>query len=102
MKTTLIGSSNVQKFFKKENFANSDIAMIKCTKYEMFKLKMAELDSSTGLTIISVIENFICDFFNPGPQDEAQFEKDFDLFMGDFAMTLDEAAKRLPETKFVI
>ena len=102
MKTTLIGSSNVQRFFKKENFANSDIAMIKCTKYEMFKLKMAELESSTGLTIISVIENFICDFFNPGPQDEAQFEKDFDLFMGDFAMTLDEAAKRLPETKFVI
>ena len=102
MKITLIGSSNVQRFFKKENYTIADIEMIKCTKIEMFRLKMSELEGSTDLAVISVIENFICDHFNPGPSDEAQFEKDFDVFMNDFVKTLEEAAKRLPKTNFVV
>ena len=102
MKITLIGSSNVQRFFKKETFVNADITMIKCTKWEMFELKMSELESSTELAIISVVENLICDHFNPGPLDEAQFERDFDGFMEGFMKVLAGAAARLPKTNFVI
>ena len=58
----IIGSSNINRFYKKENFPGfKECKMIKCCREEVFKVRMEDLVSEVKEVIISVIENFITD-----------------------------------------
>ena len=58
----IIGSSNINRFYKKEHFpAFKECKMIKCCREEVFKVRMDDLVSEVKEVIISVIENFITD-----------------------------------------
>ena len=58
----IIGSSNINRFYKKENFPGfKECKMIKCCREEVFKVRMDDLVSEVKEVIISVIENFITD-----------------------------------------
>ena len=72
----LIGSSNVNRFYKVEDFPSfKPCVMQKCCNIETFKVLMEELDDGDNEVMISVIENFICDEVNGEKEEKKSMRK---------------------------
>jgi hypothetical protein len=62
MLRTIIGSSNVSRYYKPELFEGySPFIMNNCTNQQVFDVKLDEIKASKGQVKISVIENILCD-----------------------------------------
>jgi hypothetical protein len=58
----LFGSSNVCPFYKPEAFKDlKPYVLIKCTKLEAFKARIACLKAVEKEVVVSVLNNFVCD-----------------------------------------
>ena len=98
----LIGSSNVNRFYKKENFPDfKECKMVKCCREEVFKVRMEDLMVEDKEVIVSVIENFISDSVGEN-KDEKVISTKIDETVERFLTTIEETAKRLPKTKFAV
>ena len=98
----LIGSSNVNRFYKKENFPGfKECKMVKCCREEVFKVRLDDLVAEDKEVIISVIENFIADAVGK-IKDEKAIAAKIDETIKRFLITIEETAMKLPGTKFAI
>ena len=62
MSHLIIGSSNVYRFYSPELFPdNKKYDVTRCTNYEVFKAKMASLETTVTRVVIQVVENFLED-----------------------------------------
>ncbi len=60
MANLLIGSSNVNRFYKAADFPDvRKYKMVKCTQMEGFTAYMDSLDKNNDTVLISVLENFV-------------------------------------------
>ena len=91
----LIGSSNVSRFYKIEDFPNfTPCNMSKCCTIESFKVRMEELEEVNTEIIISVIENFFCDAVGE-TREEKLIDEKIEEVMKDFLMVVKVTAERL-------
>ena len=101
MKSIIIGSSNIERFYKHLDDEKERIIVKKCTRIETFKVLMDDLETDDTQVIMSVIENFLCDSI--GIQTEKKIVEDrFNLTMREFLDVVKKTAERLPATKFVM
>jgi hypothetical protein len=103
MACLLIGSSNVARFYKPENFKDHrPYQMLKCTTVDSFTALMNELEvGNNNRVIISVFENIIIDATKTAKNDEERNG----LIKSSIGNSLDligKTAKRLPDSKFCI
>ena len=69
MERILIGSSNINRFYKPEAFKDhKPYIMVKSTKFEHFKVKMDGLEKGKKQVVVLVIENFLCDAVGSDPR----------------------------------
>ena len=102
MARILIGSSNIYRFYDVERIPTcKPYRMVNCTSIEVFRAKMDELEKVDKEVIISVIENFICDAVR-GVTDEVAANGLCEKSIKDFLKTVNETAKRLPDSKFAL
>ena len=98
MANLLIGSSNVNRFYKSADFPDvRKYKMVKCTQMEGFTAYMDSLDKINDTVLISVIENFVADAVGA---DTVEPEATIDKCIKDFLTTVLSAALRLPATRF--
>ena len=98
MANLLIGSSNVNRFYKVGDFSNvRKYKMVKCTQMDGFTAYMDGLDKDIDSVLISVLENFIVDAVGA---DVVGPEVSLDKCIKDFLTTILSAALRLPGTRF--
>ena len=98
----LIGSSNVSRFYKIEDFPNfTPCNMSKCCTIESFKVRMEELEEVNKEIIISVIENFFCDAVGEN-RDEKVIDEKIEEVMVDFLMVVKVTAERLGGSRFAL
>ena len=98
----LIGSSNVTRFYKIEDFPNfTPCNMSKCCTIESFKVRMEELEEVNKEIIISVIENFFCDAVGE-TRDEKLIDGKIEEVMVDFLMVVKVTAERLDGSRFAL
>jgi hypothetical protein len=100
MANLLIGSSNVNRFYKAPDFPNvRQYKMVKCTQKTGFDAYMGTLASSSRSVLVSVIENFVVDAVGA---DSIEPENAIDKCIKDFLCTIIETASKNLETKFGI
>jgi hypothetical protein len=98
----LIGSSNVSRFYKSEDFPNFTICnMTKCCTMETFMARMDSLEEEENEVIVSVLENFFCDAVG-NIKDEKQIDEKIEEVLTEFLKVVETAAKRLVNTKFAL
>ena len=98
----LIGSSNVSRFYKVEDFPNFvPCIMSKCCNIESFKVRMEELEEVNTEVIISVIENFFCNVVGE-TREENQIDVKIEEVMTDFLTVVKVTADRLSGTRFAL
>jgi hypothetical protein len=98
MANLLIGSSNVNRFYKAADFPNvRKYKMVKCTQTEGFTAYMDSLDKDVDSVLISVLENFVVDAVGA---DVVGPEVSIDKCIKDFLTTILSAALRLPRARF--
>ncbi len=103
MERILIGSSNINRFYKPEAFKDhKPYIMVKSTKFEHFKVKMDSLEKGKKQVVVSVIENFLCDAVGSDPQDEDRLNEIIESVIREFTGVIERAGKRDVESKFVI
>jgi hypothetical protein len=95
---TLIGSSNVYRFYNPRAFTSMrEYTLLKCTQVEVLKATLSSLKEDSKVVILSVVENFIVDAVGTNTKNP---EKAIKECIDDFLKDVDEAALRLPETRF--
>jgi hypothetical protein len=95
----LLGSSNIYRLYDAgDRKAIGDFKMIKCTRAETFEAHMSHLGPDCAFVLASVVENFICDAVTNQAEPDAEIVHCLKSFLA----VVEEAAKRLPETKFGI
>jgi hypothetical protein len=98
MANTLIGSSNVYRFYNPRSFTSTrEYTLLKCTQVEVLKATLSSLKEDSKVVILSVVENFIVDAVGTNTKNP---EKAIKECIDDFLKDVDEAALRLPETRF--
>ena len=98
----LIGSSNVSRFYKVEDFPNFiPCIMSKCCNIESFKVRMEELEEVNTEVIISVIENFFCNMVGE-TREENLIDVKIEEVMTDFLTVVKVTADRLSGTRFAL
>ena len=98
----LIGSSNVSRFYKIEDYPNfTPCNLAKCCNIESFKARMDSLEEEEKEVIVSVIENFFCDAVGD-LNDEKQIDAKIEEVMTEFLKVIKVAAVRLNGSKFAI
>ena len=98
----LIGSSNVSRFYKVEEFPNFvECSMSKCCTVETFKVRMEELEERNKEVIISVIENFFCNAVGD-IQEEKRIDEKIEEVIEDFLMVVKVTAERLGGSRFAL
>ena len=101
-KSVMIGSSNIYRFVEHLDKQLQDIiVMQKCTKIEVFKVLMAALEAADKRVIISAIENFLCDAVK-GLKEPGEITETVKRVFTEFFDTIEETARRLPETRFAM
>ena len=101
-KSVMIGSSNIYRFVEHLDKQLQDIVIMqKCTKIEVFKVLMAALEKSQKRVIISAIENFLCDAVR-GLKTPKEITEEVQRVFTEFFETVEETARRLPETRFAM
>jgi hypothetical protein len=102
MEKVLIGSSNVYRFYRPDNFKDYNVYnMVRCTDMVTFKAIVNNLEANETEVVISVIENFIERAVGQSKSDEEIWTKSGDV-LASFVGIIGEAAKRLPGTKFAL
>ena len=103
MARILIGSSNICRFYKPETFKDyRKYLVMKCTKIEPFKARMACLESCNTEVVISVIENFLCDAVGSDPEDEDTLNQTIESVIDNFVEIVGKTARAFPKTRFGI
>ena len=98
----LIGSSNVSRFYKADEFPNFTLCiMSKCCTVESFKVRMEELEERNTEVIVSVIENFFCNAVGD-IQDEKRIDEKIEEVLKDFLMVIKVTAERLGGSRFAL
>ena len=98
----LIGSSNVSRFYKIDDFPNfTPCIMPKCCTIESFKVRMEELEEANTEIIISVIENFFCDAVGE-TREENLIDDKIEEVMADFLTVVKVTAERLSGSRFAL
>ena len=98
----LIGSSNVSRFYKVEDYPNfTPCNMSKCCTIESFKVRMEELEEVNTEIIISVIENFFCDAVGE-TREEKLIDDKIEEVMSDFLTVVKVTAERLSGSRFAL
>ena len=98
----LIGSSNVSRSYKREDFPDyPEFKMIKCTTKEVLAVALDEIGDGKGEVVVSVIENFLCeairDITDPEMKNNA-LEKS----IKDYLEMIKKTATKRPQTKFAL
>ena len=92
---TLIGSSNVYRHYKPDEFKEyNDYKMVKCTKKETFVAVLDDIEKGKGEVVISVVENLLCDAIGGNTDPEAMnqiLEEEIKTFL---SIIKDVATKR--------
>ena len=98
MSYLFVGSSNVSRFYKRQNFKdNKSYFVQKSTQIKGFELFMSEVEAD--FIVISVIENFLVD----AAGENLEHGQDMiDKTISDFGAIMRAAATRLPSTKFAV
>ncbi len=76
--------------------------MVKCTNLEVFKAKMATLESTDKEVIVSVVENLICDAVVGTLDDEDVFNEKLEKSIQEYMKVVQECATKFMGSKFVI
>ena len=98
--TLLIGSSNVSRFYPDlDPKWKEDIKFEKCTKIEVLKAILSETEAEK--VIITVVENFLSDAIGD-LREKPEIEKAIDASMKEYLSIVQEAADRIPNTKFAL
>ena len=98
MSNLLIGSSNVNRFYKSTEFSGiRTYKMVKCTQMAGFTAYMQSLPKDSETVLISVFENFVVDAVGA---DIAEPEAAIDKCIKDFLKTILSSAQKLPNTRF--
>ena len=101
-KSVVIGSSNVYRYLEHLDDQLQDIVIMrKCTKIETFKALMSGLKVSDKRVIITVIENFLADAVR-GLKTPEEINIKCKEVLRDFSECVEEAAKRLPLSRFAM
>ena len=102
MKILVKGSSNAYHFVKfMDEKEKTTFDMQKCTKFESFKVKTEELESTDEYVLITVIENFVCDSVR-AMNGENKVRDGVNEALKAFLELVGATATRLPGTKFVL
>ena len=100
MSTVIIGSSNVDRFYKEvDKSLVGDTRYDRCTKYETFGALMDNITEKVKIVIITVVENFLSDAVG-GERNEEEMARTIDGKMNEFLEVVETTAKRLPRTTF--
>ncbi len=76
--------------------------MLKCTRFEVFKVMMDEIRNEKEI-IIGVVENFLCDVVRDLPNASSEsIDAAIDTAIGEFMGVVGNTAKRLPLARFAI
>lgn len=95
---SLIGSSNVYRFYVPKNNAIRVYNMIRCTKLDSFNANMNELGE--GCVIISVLENLIVDAAMSDGED--QRKEKCEKLIEEVIEIIKEKARNMPKSKFAL
>jgi hypothetical protein len=99
MSNLLIGSSNIARFYKASSFTKfRPYTLSRCTDYSSFVAIMGETTDDN--IVISVIENFVSDRVRSEP--EGDIGQIINEAAQAFLSTVQEAAVRLPGSKFAV
>ena len=98
MSNLLIGSSNVDRFYKATLFSTvRQYKMVKCTQMSGFSAYMSNLDAGSKCVVVSVVENFIVDAVGA---DVIEPEDAIDKCIADFLTIVQTSVVKHPKTKF--
>jgi hypothetical protein len=98
MSNLLIGSSNVDRFYKATLFPNfRQYKMVKCTQMSGFSAYMNTLEARSKCVLISVIENFIVDAVGA---DITEPENAINKCINDFLLIVQTTVIKYPKVKF--
>jgi hypothetical protein len=102
MMGVLIGSSNIYKFYRREEFAaNRAYSVVRCTDIANFKAIMMNLEDDDKEVIVSVMENFVSSAARDETTEEGQLTQ-MGKMMNNFLGIFQATAVRMPATKFSI
>ena len=100
MSNLLIGSSNVDRFYKATLFSNfRQYKMVKCTQMSGFLAYMNTLKAGSKCVLISIIENFIIDGVGA---DIIEPENAINKCINNFLLIIQTMANKYPKVKFGI
>ena len=68
--------------------------MVKCTNLEVFKARMATLESTDKEVIISVVENLICDAVIGTLDDEKEFNEKLEKSIKEYMKVVQDCATK--------
>ena len=101
-KRVIIGSSNIERFYKVEKYPNfTPCIMQKCCRAEVFVVLMEDLNEEQTEIMVSVIENFVCDAVGQEKEEkviDAKIKEAIDAFVKVVKVT----AERLSGSKFAL
>ena len=98
MANLLIGSSNVNRFYKSSDFPHlRQYKMVKCTQMPGFNAYMESLNSTSETVLISVVENFVVDAVGA---DVVEPNEAIDKCIKEFLTIILKAAIKQPKVKF--
>jgi len=100
MSNLLIGSSNLARFYKPENYKDfNPYQLLKCTTMDSLTALMMEIEDGNNKVIISVIENIIVDAAKSA-KDEDTRDKQISEAIRSTMSLIGRTATRLPESNF--
>jgi hypothetical protein len=97
----LIGSSNVYKFYKPEQFKKFDqYEMVRCVDIESFDAHLSSLQPTKTEVVISVLENFLDKAVKT--MDKAEMAESIATAVNTYFEIIETAATTNPGTKFIL
>ena len=98
----IIGSSNVYRVYDHDLFRDyPKFDMVKCTKTEIFKTALDNIEDGKGEIIISVLENFLCDAVN-GITDPNEMNMALEGAIKEYLALVKSAAEKRPQASFAL
>ena len=102
MARMLVGSSNVYRFYKPDQFKTfKDYDMVKCTDIESFDAHLSSLKPSTTEIVISVLENFLDKAVN-NTTDKEEMAEAIATAVNSYFEVVERSATTNPGSKFVL
>jgi hypothetical protein len=102
MERVIIGSSNVYRFYKPDNYKEfNTYNMVRCTDVVTLRALTDNLEENEAEVVISVLENFLERSVRDASSEESILES-MGTAMSDVMGAIRKLAKRFPRTKFAI